>query len=65
MKEALSQVDDKQLDKIQAIIRGMTQAERDDPKIINARVASASPRARASPSPTSTSSSTASSPLAR
>jgi len=36
MKDALSQVDDKQLDKIQAIIRGMTPAERDDPKIINA-----------------------------
>ncbi|MGB3303485.1 signal recognition particle protein [Gordonia sp. (in: high G+C Gram-positive bacteria)] len=36
MKEALSQVDDSQLDKIQAIIRGMTPAERDDPKIINA-----------------------------
>ncbi|AUH69307.1 MULTISPECIES: signal recognition particle protein [Gordonia] len=36
MKDALSQVDDKQLDKIQAIIRGMTPAERDNPKIINA-----------------------------
>ncbi|MFT4088799.1 MAG: signal recognition particle protein, partial [Gordonia sp. (in: high G+C Gram-positive bacteria)] len=36
MKDALSQVDDKQLDKIQAIIRGMTPAERSDPKIINA-----------------------------
>lgn len=36
MKDALSQVDDSQLDKIQAIIRGMTPAERADPKIINA-----------------------------
>jgi signal recognition particle subunit SRP54 len=35
MKEALAQVDDKQLDKLQAIIRGMTPAERDNPKIIN------------------------------
>ena len=35
MKEALSQVDDSQLDRIQAIIRGMTPAERSDPKIIN------------------------------
>ncbi|RZT84693.1 signal recognition particle subunit FFH/SRP54 (srp54) [Pseudonocardia sediminis] len=35
MKDALSQVDDKQIDKLQAIIRGMTPAERDDPKIIN------------------------------
>jgi signal recognition particle subunit SRP54 len=35
MKEALSQVDDKQLDRLQAIIRGMTPKERDDPKIIN------------------------------
>jgi signal recognition particle subunit SRP54 len=35
MKEALSQVDDRQLDKLQAIIRGMTPAERADPKIIN------------------------------
>jgi signal recognition particle subunit SRP54 len=35
MKEALSQVDDRQLDRLQAIIRGMTPAERADPKIIN------------------------------
>jgi signal recognition particle subunit SRP54 len=35
MKEALAQVDDKQLDKLQAIIRGMTPKEREDPKIIN------------------------------
>ncbi|AEA26896.1 signal recognition particle protein [Pseudonocardia benzenivorans] len=35
MKEALAQVDDKQLDKLQAIIRGMTPAERENPKIIN------------------------------
>jgi signal recognition particle subunit SRP54 len=35
MKEALAQVDDKQLDRLQAIIRGMTPAERADPKIIN------------------------------
>ncbi|HWM57096.1 MAG TPA: signal recognition particle protein, partial [Pseudonocardia sp.] len=35
MKEALSQVDDRQMDKLQAIIRGMTPAERSDPKIIN------------------------------
>ncbi|MBC3190759.1 signal recognition particle protein [Pseudonocardia sp. C8] len=36
MKAALDQVDDRQIDKLQAIIRGMTPAERDDPKIINA-----------------------------
>ncbi|MAU82174.1 signal recognition particle protein [Gordonia sp. Z-3] len=36
MKDALSQVDDKQLDRVQAIIRSMTPAERDNPKIINA-----------------------------
>ncbi|GAA3179647.1 hypothetical protein GCM10020255_072990 [Rhodococcus baikonurensis] len=36
MKDALANVDEKQLDRIQAIIRGMTPAERDDPKIINA-----------------------------
>ncbi|NKY35244.1 signal recognition particle protein [Nocardia speluncae] len=36
MKDALAQVDDKQLDRVQAIIRGMTPAERDNPKIINA-----------------------------
>ena len=35
MKDALSQVDDRHLDKLQAIIRGMTPAERADPKIIN------------------------------
>ena len=36
MKEALAAVDDRQLDRVQAIIRGMTPQERDDPKIINA-----------------------------
>jgi signal recognition particle subunit SRP54 len=36
MKDALAQVDDKHLDRLQAIIRGMTPAERQDPKIINA-----------------------------
>ncbi|WP_025736293.1 signal recognition particle protein [Mycobacterium genavense] len=36
MKDALAEVDDRQLDRLQAIIRGMTPAERADPKIINA-----------------------------
>ena len=36
MKEALSQIDDKRLDRLQAIIRGMTPEERANPKIINA-----------------------------
>ncbi|MGE5696854.1 MAG: signal recognition particle protein [Candidatus Sericytochromatia bacterium] len=36
MKEAIAAVDDKQLDRVQAIIRGMTPQERADPKIINA-----------------------------
>ncbi|HEX2298391.1 MAG TPA: signal recognition particle protein, partial [Pseudonocardiaceae bacterium] len=36
MKDQLAQVDDKQLDRLQAIIHGMTPAERADPKIINA-----------------------------
>jgi len=36
MKDQLAQVDDKHLDKLQAIIRGMTPAERTDPKMINA-----------------------------
>jgi len=36
MKDALAAVDDSHLDRIQAIIRGMTPAERSDPKIINA-----------------------------
>ncbi|RZQ64792.1 signal recognition particle protein [Amycolatopsis suaedae] len=35
MKDQLAQVDDKQLDRVQAIIRGMTPAERENPKIIN------------------------------
>jgi signal recognition particle subunit SRP54 len=35
MKDQLAQVDDKQLDRLQAIIRGMTPAERADPKLIN------------------------------
>jgi signal recognition particle subunit SRP54 len=36
MKDQLAQVDDKQIDRLQAIIRGMTPAERADPKLINA-----------------------------
>ena len=36
MKDQLAQVDDSHLDRLQAIIRGMTPAERNDPKIINA-----------------------------
>jgi signal recognition particle subunit SRP54 len=36
MKDQLAQVDDKHLDRLQAIIRGMTPAERNNPKIINA-----------------------------
>jgi signal recognition particle subunit SRP54 len=35
MKEAISQVDDKDLDRTAAIIRSMTPAERENPKIIN------------------------------
>jgi signal recognition particle subunit SRP54 len=35
MKEAISQIDDKDLDRTAAIIRGMTPAERENPKIIN------------------------------
>ncbi len=35
MKDAMSQVDDRDLDRTQAIIRGMTPAERADPKLIN------------------------------
>jgi signal recognition particle subunit SRP54 len=36
MKDQLAQVDDSHLDRLQAIIRGMTPAERNNPKIINA-----------------------------
>ncbi|MGQ0718279.1 MAG: signal recognition particle protein [Pseudonocardiales bacterium] len=36
MKDQLAEVDDKQLDRLQAIICGMTPDERADPKIINA-----------------------------
>ena len=36
MKDAIAAVDDRQLDRLQAIIRGMTPEERADPKIINA-----------------------------
>ena len=36
MKDELAGVDEKHLDRLQAIIRGMTPMERDDPKIINA-----------------------------
>lgn len=36
MNDMAEMVDEKQLDRIQAIIRGMTPAERDNPKILNA-----------------------------
>ncbi|QNE89799.1 signal recognition particle protein [Corynebacterium incognita] len=36
MNEMADMVDEKHLDRIQAIIRGMTPAEREDPKILNA-----------------------------
>lgn len=36
MNEIADMVDEKQLDRIQAIIRGMTPAEREDPNILNA-----------------------------
>ncbi|WP_447003819.1 signal recognition particle protein [Saccharothrix isguenensis] len=36
MKDQLAGLDEKHLDRVQAIIRGMTPAERDDPKLINA-----------------------------
>ncbi|MFT7839939.1 signal recognition particle protein [Saccharothrix sp. BKS2] len=36
MKDQLANFDEKHLDRVQAIIRGMTPAERDDPKMINA-----------------------------
>ncbi|WP_288831257.1 signal recognition particle protein [uncultured Corynebacterium sp.] len=36
VNEMADMVDEKQLDRIQAIIRGMTPAEREDPKILNA-----------------------------
>ncbi len=46
MKEQLDQVDDRDLDRIAAVIRSMTPAERHDPKIINgsrrARIAAGS-----------------------
>jgi signal recognition particle subunit SRP54 len=35
MKDAISQVDDRDLDRVTAIIRSMTPGERQDPKIIN------------------------------
>jgi signal recognition particle subunit SRP54 len=35
MKEQLAQIDDKHLDRVAAIIRSMTPAERNDPKMIN------------------------------
>ncbi|HEX3897689.1 MAG TPA: signal recognition particle protein [Mycobacteriales bacterium] len=35
MKDAIAQIDDKDLDRITAIIRSMTPAERQDPKILN------------------------------
>jgi signal recognition particle subunit SRP54 len=45
-KDALADVDDKQLDKVAAIIRGMTPGERQNPKILNgsrrARIANGS-----------------------
>jgi signal recognition particle subunit SRP54 len=36
MKDQIAEIDDKHLDRVAAIIRSMTPAERDDPKMINA-----------------------------
>ncbi len=50
MKEAISQIDDRDLDRTAAIIRGMTPVERENPKIINGsrrlRIANGSGRER-------------------
>jgi len=35
MKDAIAQIDDRDLDRVAAIIRSMTPAERQDPKILN------------------------------
>src|SRR5919202_3656732 len=35
MRDQISQIDDKDLDRVAAIIRSMTPAERHDPKILN------------------------------
>jgi signal recognition particle subunit SRP54 len=60
MKEALAQVDDKDLDRIAAIIRSMTPQERRDPKVLNGSRRSRIAPAPAPRSPRSTASSTAS-----
>ncbi len=60
MREALDNFDEREVDRIEAIIQSMTPAERDNPKIINgsrrARIAKGSGTTR----PTSTSSSSGS-----
>ena len=65
MKEALAAVDDKQLDRLQAIIRGMTPQSGPTRRSSTRRGGCASPTARASRCPRSTSWSTASSRPAR
>ena len=65
-RDQLENFDEREIDRIQAIIQSMTPAERANPKMIDgSRRARASPRARAARSPTSTAWSTGSSRRAR
>ena len=59
------QVDERELDRVEAIILSMTPEERARPELIKGRAASASPRARAPPSSRSTSWSSSSARCAR
>ena len=49
-REQIEQVNDKDLDRAEAIVRSMTPEERRNPKIINGSRRRASPRAPGSPS---------------
>ena len=51
-REMIENIDERELDRVEAIIRSITPAERDDPKSSTARVARASPVAPAPRSPT-------------
>jgi signal recognition particle subunit SRP54 len=60
-KDALDNFDDREVDRVEAIIRSMTPAERADPKILNGSRRARIARGSGARSPTSTSWSSASS----
>jgi signal recognition particle subunit SRP54 len=59
-RDAIENLDERELDRVSAIIQSMTPQERRDPKVLNGSRRRASPAVRVSPCRTSTGSSSAS-----